>query len=86
MNELSLELLRKISGKKIRWTAPSYHGNKPYGGIAMVNFVEMNDRRPIHSQIIEGDNLDFAFHDKTTSGYLAYSDSDRVVSFEIIED
>ena len=89
---LTSEILPSLVGKTISWAAPIYKGNHGHwgnglaGGIAKVTAVNINKRRPITAEIIEGDEIQYAFTDKPwTEDYIAYSDSDRPVSFEIVE-
>lgn len=76
--------LNKILGKTISWSAPAYKANKTYGGEAKITDIHLNKRNPISAVIISGDNLNHAVSDKTTNGHVTLSDSDRVISFEII--
>ena len=76
--------LNKILGKTIEWFAPAYKANKNYGGIAKVTDIHLTEKHPISADIIFGDNINHAFSDKTTDGYVALSDNDRPISFEII--
>lgn len=83
---LTAEILPSLVGKTISWGAPSYRGNSPYGGIATITAVNLDERRPIKATTIEGDELWFAFIEKPwTEDYVAYSDADRPVSFEIVD-
>lgn len=83
---IEINFLPELLNKKIQWKAPAYRMNKPYGGIAIINETNITDRRPIKSTTVEGDDLDFAFVDQYTDGLIAYSDSDRLVTYKIIED
>lgn len=83
---LTVEILPSLVGKTISWAAPSYRGNHPYGGIATITAVDMNQRRPITATTVEGDEIWFGFIDKPwTEGYIAYSDADRPISFELVD-
>ena len=73
--------LPNLLGKTIKWKAPAYRGNSPYGGVAKIVEIK-DDRRPVISTNFEGDNLDFCFID---DGFLAYSDSDRLVTYVLNE-
>lgn len=70
-----------LIGKKIKWTAPAYSGNKPYIGISIINSIDFEKRKPLTCETIEGDELNYAFMDGED---IVYSDSDRQVTFEII--
>ena len=72
-----------LIGKKIKWTAPAYSGNKPYIGISIINSIDFEKRKPLTCETIEGDELNYAFMDGED---IVYSDSDRQVTFEIIND
>lgn len=83
---LTAEILPSLVGKTISWSAPSYRGNSPYSGIDTITAVNLDERRPITATSIEGDQLWYAFIDKPwTEDYIAYSDSDRPISFEIVD-
>jgi len=86
MELLTADKLALLNGKTVKWKAPAYKLNKPYSGIDTILEVNENDRNPLKTQVVEGDNLSFAFQDKYTDGFVAYSDSDRIISFEIIPD
>lgn len=77
--------LNAILGKTIKWFAPAYKANKDYGGIAKVTDIHITEEYPISADIISGDNLNHAFSNATTDGYVALSDSDRPVSYEVVE-
>jgi len=92
METLSLTKLKKIVGKTIKWNAPAYHANSGffgkglYGGITKITEIDSSLRRPIlQEQKVDekSDSIIFAFVD--ADSILNYSDSDRLVSFEIIE-
>lgn len=74
-----------VIGKKISWTAPAYEGNRPYRGVAIINLVSWGtmDDRPLTCETIEGDDLRYAFMDGED---FVYSDSDRQVTFQIINE
>lgn len=89
---LTTENLPSLVGKTISWSAPMYKGNIGYlgyglaGGIATINAVDLNERKPITATIVEGDNIDYGFIDDPWTGKcIAYSDADRYISFEIVE-
>lgn len=82
---LTAEILPSLLGKTINWSAPAYKGNEPYEGVAKITAVDMEQRRPITAETIEGDEIWFAFQDEFNPGHISYSDSDRFVGFEVIE-
>jgi hypothetical protein len=82
---LTAEILPTLVGKTISWSAPAAKENHPYGGVSKIIAVDMSQRRPITEEVIEGDELSYAFQDEFNPGYLAYSDSDRFVGFQVIE-
>jgi hypothetical protein len=77
--------LNVILGRTIKWFAPAYKANKDYGGIAKITDIHLTETHPITAEIISGDNLNHAISDATTDGYVALSDSDRPISYEVIE-
>jgi hypothetical protein len=78
--------LETLVGKTIKWSAPSAKENRPYSGIDKIISIDLKDRTPLKTEVIEGDDLSFAFvDDMMKNEFLSYSDSYRVVSFEIIE-
>lgn len=88
---LTIENLPSLVGKTIKWSAPIYKGNQGHwgrglaGGIATITSVKLEERKPIKAKIIEGDQIEFGFIDKPWTGdCVAYSDSDRYISFEIV--
>lgn len=89
MKDLTITAAIEATGKKIRWQAPADRANSPYTGVAIINFIERNDRRPLHTERIEGDYLDFAFFpfkdDAEKEMPICYSDGDRFVTFQVIE-
>lgn len=81
---LAAVALPNLVGKTIKWSAPYYRGNHPYGGVCTITHVDMGSRRPITATTLEGDDIQFGFQDETTEGFIDYSDSGRTISFEII--
>lgn len=88
---LTSEILPTLVDKTISWSAPIYKSNLGHlgygtaGGVVKITAVDIDDRRPIKADIIEGDNICYAFQDEFNPGYISYSDSDRFVGFEVIE-
>ncbi|MFN3802468.1 hypothetical protein [Belliella pelovolcani] len=82
---LTSEILPTLIGKTISWSAPAARENNPYAGICKITAVDMNERRPIKAETIEGDEIWYSFQDEFNPGYISYSDSDRFVGFEVIE-
>lgn len=84
MNTIKLKDLKKLVGKKIEWKAPSDKANEPYGGVAEVINIDESKKRLIVSNNLKGDNLDLAFICEWSKS-LCYSDSDRFVSYKIVD-
>ena len=82
---IHIESADELVGKTIKWHAPGYQANGDYTGIDRIISVDTTKRRPFTTEVIEGDNLSFAFADKYTGGMVAYSDSDRLVTYEILD-
>ena len=83
---LTTENLEILKGKKIRWYAPASKYNNNYTGVALIKEINISERRPIKSETIEGDDLDYAFVDDIMNdGSISYSDSFRNVTFKISE-
>lgn len=78
-------MVRDLVGKTIKWQAPGYYANGNYGGIDKIISADPDERRPFKTEVVEGDDLSYAFADKYTGGFVAYSDSDRFVTYKIIE-
>jgi hypothetical protein len=81
-----------LVGRKIKWYAPIYKGNLGYygygedGGTCIIKAIDLKARKPIvETEIIEGADISYGFHDNATQSMIAYSDSDRIISFEICE-
>lgn len=86
MKTLTTTNAKNLIGKTINWKAPSNECNKPYSGVAVVNSL---DNLKLEATIISGDNLNFAFLDRTMQGNLLsteyyFSDVDRCVYFELV--
>lgn len=84
---LQIHTAQNLIGKTIKWTAPGSRENGPYTGLAKITSVDASRRRPITSETIEGDDLDYAFVNEYSAedvemGLLCYSDGDRYVTFE----
>ena len=78
--------LQTLVGKTVKWSAPSAKENRPYSGIDKIISIDLKERRPLKTEVIEGDDLSFAFVDDFMNDeFLSYSDSCRIVTFEIIE-
>lgn len=81
--------LPNLLGKQIRWYAPSSKYNQNYTGVAIITSVNLEERRPITSETVDGDELDYAFNDDMDDvdgeAVISYSDSYRNVSFEILD-
>ena len=83
---LAFIALEELVGKTIKWSAPSAKENRPYSGIDKIISVDLKERRPLKTEVIEGDDLSFAFVDDFMNNeFLSYSDSYRVVQFKVIE-
>jgi hypothetical protein len=78
---LTSDNISNLFGKIIKWTAPSSNINAPYEGICrLVSLNGFNEKRPIVSVTIYGDDLEFAR--LTESGEFVYSDDYRFVTFK----
>lgn len=87
---LSIHNATSLIGKKIKWSAPGYRANGSYGGISIILSVEIKKDKPLTTQTITGDNLAFAFLDKTMQGKIlcddfCFSDADRYITFDRYE-
>lgn len=83
---LTTSNVESLNGKKIRWYAPASKWNENYTGIALITSVDVSERRPIKSETLDGDTLDYAFvDDLMNDGSISYSDSYRNVTFKIVE-
>lgn len=81
---LTKGILTSLVGKTIEWKAPGY--NRNYSGKDKVLSIEIENRRPIISESLEGDDLQYAFLDDLMDGeVLSYSDSFRIVQYKIID-
>ena len=86
MKILTTKNLKELQGKRIKWFAPAYKYNNDYTGECIITNVNLEERRPIKSETISGDNLDYAFiDDLMNNGSISYSDSYRNVTFEKIK-
>lgn len=78
--ELTKNNVESFIGREIRWWAPAAEGNKTCEGVAVIEAVDFNRRRPIKARTIEGDDLDYAFFGNDDEQVFAYGDEDRFVS------
>lgn len=86
--ELTTKNANSLKGKTIRWSAPSASGNTPYGGVSKIKKVNLG---VIEATTIKGDDLSYAFLEKTDQGtvldeHYNYSDVGRGITFSITED
>jgi hypothetical protein len=84
--------LENLVGRKIKWHADMYKHNIGYygrgkdGGICIIKSLDFKNRKPIlDAEIIEGADIRFAFFDGFEPSFIAYSDSDRLITFELCE-
>lgn len=85
-NELTLPVAETLIGKKIKWHAPADSANEDYTGIDIIKTVDSsNQRRPLATESIEGDDLGFAFVEYEDGQDLCYSDGGRYISYEVME-
>lgn len=87
---LQIHTANQLIGKTIKWTATGSRENGLYNGLSKITAVDPTNRRPITSETLEGDNLDFAFVNQYSAedvefGLLSYSDGDRYVTFEEVK-
>lgn len=85
---LQIHTAQELIGKTIIWNAPASKYNATYGGVAKIVSVDPDNRRPIKTETISGDYLDYAFVDEyekedVEMGLLCYSDGGRHVTFEV---
>lgn len=77
-----------LIGKTIKWNVKGY-GGQNYGGVAKIVAVETTERRPLKTECISGDNLDYAFNEwgagNKLDEFLCYSDGDRWINYEEID-
>lgn len=98
---LNVENVKDFIGKKLTWFAPAYEANENYGGTDIIKSVDFSKHNPLTTEVIEGDNLAFAFVDNyglTPNGEnsfsvdvnaphcFSYSDGDRQVEIISVED
>ena len=94
------ENVTDLIGKTIKWNAPAYEMNSPYGGTALIKAIDFTQRRPITAETISGDDIGYAFLDNyglklnpdgesysitDDNTAFAYSDGDRAIEFEVLE-
>ena len=86
---LTVSNIKNLIGKTVEFKAPSDKSNYPYSGICKIKSVDLSKPRPIVTELVSGDDLQYAFVEKyATSSNIkpfAYSDSDRYVTFRIVE-
>lgn len=96
---LSNSILESLINKTIKWEAPIYERNTGFygkgkdGGICIIKAVDTTQCRPIiESETLEGRSPQFIFNENEKmpsireTAPLCFSDGDRYVSFEIIDD
>lgn len=71
-------------GKTVKWFSHSAEENPDCHGIATIESIDFEKKRPISATIKEGDNLNLAIVG-VWGEFVAYSDMDRPVLVEIIE-
>lgn len=88
---LTISKATELISKTIKWSAPADSANAPVKGIARITSINPDEEKPIVSETIEGDDLSFAFssdYEKRIAKHgepdLAYGDSDRCISYEVI--
>lgn len=80
--ELTSKNVGSLIGKTIKWKAPAYSANEPYGGEVQISEVLFDGKiNPIIP--FEGDNITFAFLDD--EGNYCYSDENRFITFQILD-
>ncbi len=88
-NSLHQSNIEKLIGKTIEWKAPAYKGNHPYSGKCVIKAVDYSKRNPLQVEVLEGDNLEYAFIDEystqSNDKSFSFSDSDRYVEFRKME-
>jgi len=81
---LTKENVSSLIGKTIKFYSPQYEANFSIEGVAKLEEVDLEKHHPLSVLAIsgEGDLLKYAF---IYDGYFALGDSDRFISFEIVE-
>ena len=85
---ITIENIESLIGKTIKWSSPCSSDNARYGdytGVALVKAYVPGDHRPIKVETISGDSLEYAFLSRDKF-YFAYSDDDRGIGYEIVEE
>lgn len=84
---ITVKNIESLVGKTIKWSSPCSSDNAKYGdytGIAFIKAYVPEDHRPIKVETVRGDSLEYAFLSRDRF-YFAYSDDDRCIGFEIVE-
>ena len=90
---MTREEITALAGQTIKWSAPSFEENKPYGGIAQILRVSFDNydetykvyRNIIIARTIEGDDLNYAFAEVYGESLeLCYSDGGRFITYKSI--
>lgn len=86
---LNYKNINKIKGKTIQWASGGYNGG--YSGIAKVNSITKTKKNPLSCEILEGDDLNYAFTEYFNNPLLikqsdiCFSDGDRFVVVKSIK-
>ena len=81
LEELTINRAQELFGKAIKWVAPAYEGNAPYGGKAIITDIKASNR-PLVCTILEGDNLNYAICEDDI--HIDFSDAGRGVMYRLI--
>lgn len=85
---ITIENIKSLIGKTIKWSSPTSADNAmygPYRGVALIKAYVPGDYRPIKVETISGDSLEYAFLSRDKF-YFAYGDDDRGIGFEIVKE
>lgn len=85
MQTLTVDNVKSLIGKRIKWFASAYKHNASYQGVAIIKSVDILNDKPLVTETISGHNLAFAFLDKTMQGKIlcdafCFSDADRYIT------
>lgn len=69
--------------KAIKWEAPSWNHDSVFSGLCIVNYINPDDKNPLHTTPIYGPLLDEAFW---CYGSLYYHDNTREVEIELLDE
>jgi hypothetical protein len=89
---LTTSIAKTLIGKKIKWsvTPPELYAN--YAGVSIIKSIEPKKQKPIKSETISGDELDYSYYEykghhkqNGSNDRLSYGANGRHILFEIME-